>query len=59
MKFIASKGGFEIWAEFNQDAQFYELFFDSEGESYTGWNADSLKDAKVIAGYIFAEQMAV
>ena len=59
MKLIASKGNVEIWAEFSQAAQVYELFFDKDGDSYTGWNVDSLKDAKAAANYIFAEQMAV
>jgi len=58
MTLIAKRGGYEIWAQFDQTAQVYELFFDNEGESYTGWNADSIKDAKAAAKYIFAEQMA-
>jgi hypothetical protein len=59
MKLITRQKGYEIWAQFDQAAQVYELFFDSEGESYTGWNVDSLKDAAAAAKYILAEQMAV
>ena len=58
MKLIAKQKGYEIWAQFDQTAQVYELFFDREGESYTGWNVDSIKDAVAAAKYIFAEQTA-
>jgi hypothetical protein len=58
MTFIARRGAYEIWAQFDQTAQVYELFFDQEGETYTGWNTDSLKDARAAAKYIFAEVMA-
>ena len=58
MKLIAKKQGYEIWAKFDQSAQVYELFFDREGESYTGWNADSLKDAAAAVKYILAEVTA-
>ena len=47
MRLIAKQNGYEIWAQFDQSAQVYELFFDREGESFTGWNVDSLKDAAV------------
>ncbi len=59
MKLIAKQKGYEIWAQFDQTAQVYELFFDCDGESYTGWNVDSLKDAAAAVKYILAEQMAV
>ena len=58
MTLVARKGNREIWAHFDQSAQVYELFFDPEGETFTGWNVDSLKDAKAAAKYIFAEMLA-
>ena len=58
MKLIAKQNGYEIWAQFDQSAQVYELFFDCEGESFTGWNVDSIKDAAAAAKYIFAEKQA-
>lgn len=58
MKLIAKQNGYEIWAKFDHSAQVYELFFDREGEAFTGWNVDSLKDAAVAAKYIFAEKQA-
>jgi len=56
MKLISKQNGYEIWAQFDQTAQVYELFFDNEGESYTGWNVDSLKDAAVAVKHILADQ---
>ena len=56
MKLIAKQKGREIWAQFDQSAQVYELFWDNEGESYTGWAVDSLKDAAAAAEYIFNDQ---
>jgi hypothetical protein len=58
MLLITKKQGFEIWAQFDQSAQVYELFFDREGESFTGWAADSLTDARHIAPRIIEEAMA-
>jgi hypothetical protein len=58
MTLITTKRGVEIWAHFDQDAQVYELFFDREGESYTGWAVDSIKDAKAAAVYIIGEKLA-
>lgn len=58
MKLIQRKRNIEIWAQFDQEAQVYELFFDNQGESYTGWAVDSLKDAQEVAKYIFEEQTA-
>jgi hypothetical protein len=58
MVHITTKNGFEIWAQFDQTAQVYELFFDSEGESFTGWNADSIKDANYLAPRIIEQAMA-
>lgn len=55
MRLIAKKQGYEIWAQFDQQAHVYELFFDREGESYTGWSVDSLKDAAAAVDYILAE----
>lgn len=55
MRLIAKKQGREIWAHFDHTAEVWELFFDSNGETYTGWACDSLKDAKAAAKYIFAE----
>lgn len=56
MTLIAKRGGREIWAQFDQTAQVYELFFDNQGETYTGWCVDSLADAKAAANFIFEEQ---
>jgi len=58
MRLIAQKHGYEIWAQFDQDAQVYELFYDREGETYTGWACDSIKDALAASKYIFEEKMA-
>jgi hypothetical protein len=55
MTLITKKHGFEIWAQFDQSAQVYELFFDREGESFTGWAADSLKDAQYLAPQIIEQ----
>lgn len=57
-KLILKKNGYEIWAKFNQEAKVYELFFEKECESYTGWAVDSLKDAESASRYILEEQMA-
>ena len=56
MKLIAKKKGYEIWAQFDQSAQVYELFFDPEGETYTGWAVDSLKDAAAAVPFIMADK---
>ncbi len=58
MKLVYKSRSYEIWAQFDQSAQVYELFFDKEGESYTGWTADSIKDAEHSAPHIIEEQMA-
>ncbi len=58
MRLITRKGNREIWAQFDQSAQVYELFFDNEGESFTGWYVDSIKDAHAAAQYIFEEKEA-
>jgi len=55
MKLIAKQSGYEIWARFDQDAKVYELFFDCNGESYTGWCVDSIKDAAAAVPHILAE----
>ena len=55
---ITSKHGHEIWARWDNQSNAYELFFEQECESYTGWNADSLKDAEDSARHIIEEQMA-
>ena len=57
MRLITKKNGIEIWAQFDQSAQVYELFFDNEGLTYTGWNVDSIKDALVASTYIIKEQL--
>ena len=57
MTLITKTKGFDIWAQFDQSAQVYELFFDNEGKTYTGWCVDSLKDAKVASQYIIKEQL--
>ncbi len=58
MQLIKRKGNREIWAHFDETAQVYELFFDSEGETYTGWCVDSIKDAQAASRYIFEEQLS-
>jgi hypothetical protein len=58
MTLVAKQGNREIWAQFDQTAQVYELFFDNQGETFTGWNVDSLKDARAAAKHIFAEMLA-
>jgi len=58
MRLITKKKGIEIWAEFDQSAQVYELFFDNEGQTYTGWAVDSIKDALVASTYIIQEQLS-
>jgi len=57
MRLIAKKGNREIWAHFDHSAGVYELFFDKEGETFTGWNVDSIVDAKAAAKYIFEEML--
>ena len=56
-KLILKKNGYEIWAKFDQSSQVYELFFEQECESYTGWSVDSLKDAKSASEYIINENI--
>ena len=34
MRFITKQGSIEIWAQFDESAEVYELFFDKEGETY-------------------------
>lgn len=58
MRLITKKNGIEIWAEFDQTAQVYELFFDNEGQTYTGWCVDSIKDAEAASKYIIEEQLS-
>lgn len=55
---ISARKGYEMWAKFDQEAQVYEIFFDQECESYTGWSVDSLKDAKAAVAHIIEEQMS-
>jgi hypothetical protein len=55
MTLISAKKGYEIWAKWDKEAQVYELFFDHECETFTGWAVDSLKDAKKASEYIIAE----
>jgi hypothetical protein len=58
MRLITKKNGIEIWAKFDQSAQVYELFFDNEGQKYTGWAVDSIKDALSASTYIIQEQLS-
>jgi hypothetical protein len=58
MKLIAKRHGYEIWAKFDHDANVYELFFDQEAETYTGWATDSLKDALAASKHILDESTA-
>jgi hypothetical protein len=56
MTLITRKNNMEIWAQFDHTAKVYELFFDPEGESYTGWYVDSIKDAREAAKYILEDR---
>lgn len=58
MTFIAKQRNLEIWAQFDHTAGVYELFFDNQGETYTGWFVDSLADARAAAKYIFEDHLA-
>lgn len=58
MQLIAKQKSIEIWAQFDHTAEVWELFFDSNGETYTGWACDSLKDCKAAAKYIFNELLS-
>lgn len=58
MRLITKQGRIEIWAQFDQTAQVYELFFDNEGQTYTGWAVDSIKDALAASKYIIQEQLS-
>ena len=55
MILIAKRHGKEIHAQFDHTAQVYELYFDDQGEVFTGWIVDSIKDAFRAAKYIFQE----
>ena len=57
-KLIFKKNGYEIWVKWDKEAQVYELFFEQECESFTGWAVDSLTDAKKASEYIISEHMA-
>ena len=56
MTLITKHQGYEIWAQFDQSAKVYELFF-GQGETYTGWYVDSIKDAHAIAKNIILEHI--
>ena len=58
MRLITKQGKIEIWAQFDKSAQVYELFFDKEGETYTGWCVDSIKDAVLASKSIIEEQLS-
>jgi hypothetical protein len=58
MRLIAKKQGYEIWAKFDHTQEVYELFFDQECETYTGWYVDSIKDAEKAAQHILEESLA-
>lgn len=58
MRLITKKNGIEIWAQFDQTAQVYELFYDNQGQSYTGWAVDSIKDALAASTYIIQEKLS-
>ena len=47
-KLIAMKRRYEVWAKWDKPAQVWELFTESECESYIGC-ADTLKDAETFA----------
>jgi len=55
---ISARKGYEMWAQYDESAQVYEIFFDQECESYTGWAVDSLDEARKAVAHIIEEQMA-
>lgn len=58
MTLILKTPRIQIWAQFDHTAQVYELFYDDQGQTYTGWCVDSLVDAKAAAKYIVEEHLA-
>lgn len=59
MQLIAKQNGREIWARYVPDAEIWELYFDQEGETYTGWYVDTIIDAMKAARYIFEEMLEI
>jgi hypothetical protein len=53
MQLIAKKRSHEIWAHYSPYYKVWELYFDKEKETYTGWTVDTLSDAKKAAASIF------
>lgn len=49
--------GCEVWIHFDESAEVYELFTDSEGEGYIGC-ADTVKEARLVARDWFEERMS-
>ena len=47
-RFIAMKNRYEVWAKYDRSARVYELFTESECESYIG-AVDNLADAETFA----------
>ena len=48
--------GREVWVNFDEGAEVYELFASSEGDDYIGC-ADTLAEARLIASEWFQELM--
>lgn len=48
----------EVWAQYDPTAEVYELFFDKEGQTYTGWYVDTISEALAAASTIIDEQRA-
>lgn len=55
MILVKRKNKTEVWAQFDEEAQMYELFYDEDGQSYTGWCVDTMKEARAAANYIVNE----
>jgi len=57
MNFILKHKGYEVWANFDDSARVYELFFDENAEVYVGV-VDSLAEARVVARQLIDEVTA-
>lgn len=53
---VYSKGGFEIWAQYDHTADVYELFYSPDGDDYCGC-VDTMAEARKLAQKIVAERI--
>jgi hypothetical protein len=51
MILLAQRRGRKIYAQLDQTAEVWELFFDTDGEGYAGY-ADSLGEAREMAEWV-------